>query len=160
MEQFKKSLEGKTVEELKKIEQEVIAECEKIDNEVAQTEFDMPVENYTEVAEAVKYFLNEQTVQWQYPLGMIAMYDFWTEDCPKTIPYAQLDSILRTLGTMSFTGYKEWSAVVAINKYFEPLHNAYVDATEATYDIASKHDIVIRKMETFKNKDDDKKEEK
>lgn len=146
MEQFKKSLEGKTVEELKKIEQEVIAECEKIDNEVAKTEFDMPVENYTEVAEAVKYFLNEQTVQWQYTLGMIAMYDFWTEDCPKTIPYAQLDSVLRTIGSLQFKGYENWCRVVVINKYFEPLREKYVEITQKVYDAASKHQVVMEAL--------------
>lgn len=146
MEQFKKSLEGKTVEELKKIEQEVIAECEKIDNEVAQTEFDMPVENYAEVAEAIKYFLNEQTVQWQYTLGMIAMYDFWTEDCPKTIPYAQLDSVLRTIGSLQFKGYENWCRVVVINKYFEPLREKYVEITQQVYDAASKHQAVMEAL--------------
>lgn len=146
MEKFKKSLEGKTVEELKKIEQEVIAECEKIDAEVAQTEFDMPVENYAEVAEAIRHFLNDQTVQWQYTLGMIAMYDFWTEDCPKTIPYAQLDSVLRTIGSLQFKGYENWCRVVAINKYFEPLREKYVQITQQVYDAASKHQTVMEAL--------------
>jgi hypothetical protein len=146
MEDFKKSLEGKTVEELKKIEQDVIAECEKIDDEVSKTEFDMPQENYSEVAEAVKHFLNEQTVQWQYTLGMIAMYDFWTDECPKTIPYAQLDSILRTIGSLQFKGYENWCRVVVINKYFEPLREKYVELTQKVYDAASKHQVVMEAL--------------
>ena len=110
--------------------------------------------------EAIRKLLNKQTVQWQYTLGLVGLYDFWNpEKKPKKIPYAQLDAILRTLGQTQFTGYEEWSACVAINKFFEPLHTNYVDATESTYDIASKHDIVIRKIEEL-SKPTDVKEDK
>ena len=161
LKEYEASLEGKTLEELQNIEAELIADAEANDQRVSKLEFDLPKDNYKEVAEGIRMLLEKQTVQWQYTLGLVGMYDFWNpEKKAKKIPYAQLDSILRTLGGMSFTGYREWSAVVVINKYFEPLHKDYVDATEATYDIASKHDIVIRKMETFKNKDDNPKEVK
>jgi len=145
-EDFKKSLEGKSVEELKKIEAEVIKECEKIDDEVANTEFDMPVENYSDVAKAIKYFLDKQTVQWQYTLGMVAMYDFWDENRPEKIPYAQLDSVLRTIGNLQFTGYNEWAMVVVINKYFEPLREEYTKVTQRIYDAATKHNVVMNML--------------
>jgi len=148
LKEYEDSLAGKTKEELEKIEAELIGDADENDVRVSKLEFDLPKENYKEVAEGVRMLLNKQTVQWQYTLGLVGLYDFWNpEKKAKKIPYAQLDAILRTLGQMQFTGYTEWSAVVAINKYFEPLHNAYVDATEKTYDIASKHDIVIRKLE-------------
>lgn len=148
LKEYEDSLTGKTKEELEKIEAELIGDADENDVRVSKLEFDLPKENYKEVAEGIRMLLNKQTVQWQYTLGLVGLYDFWNpEKKAKKIPYAQLDAILRTLGQMQFTGYAEWSAVVAINKYFEPLHNAYVDATEATYDIASKHDIVIRKIE-------------
>lgn len=162
LKEYEASLEGKTLEELQNLEAEVIADAEANDERVSKLEFDLPKENYKVVAEGIRKLLNKQTVQWQYTLGLVGMYDFWNpEKKSKKIPYAQLDSILRTLGSMSFTGYDEWSAVVAINKYFEVLHNAYVDATEATYDIASKHDIIIRKMDALKkvNTEDEKKED-
>ena len=155
LKEYEASLEGKTLEELQNLEAEVIADAEANDERVSKLEFDLPKENYKAVAEGIRMLLNKQTVQWQYTLGLVGMYDFWNpEKKSKKIPYAQLDGVLRTLGTLQFTGYEEWSAVVAINKYFEPLHNAYVDATEATYDIASKHDIIIRKMEAFNKKDE------
>jgi len=161
LKEYEASLEGKTLEELQNLEAEVIADAEANDERVSKLEFDLPNENYKAVAEGIRMLLNKQTVQWQYTLGLVGMYDFWNpEKKSKKIPYAQLDGVLRTLGTLQFTGYEEWSAVVAINKYFEPLHNAYVDATEATYDIASKHDIIIRKMEAFNKKDDEDKEKK
>lgn len=155
LKEYEESLKGKTLEELQDIEATLIADAEANDERVSKLEFDLPKDNYKIVAEGIRMLLNKQTVQWQYTLGLVGMYDFWNpEKKAKKIPYAQLDSILRTLGSMSFTGYEEWSAVVAINKYFEPLHNAYVDATEATYDIASKHDIVIRKMDSLNPKEE------
>ncbi len=148
LEKFSKSLKEKTLEELEKIEQEIIAEADKNGEELGKIEFDMPSENYEEVAAGVQYFLNKQSVQWQYTLGMVSMYDFWDpENRSEKIPYPHLDSILRTLGGLQFTGYKEWAMVVAINKFFEPLQKAYVDATELTYDIAAKHDVVMKAIE-------------
>lgn len=145
---FKESLKSKKLEELQKLEQEIIKEAEETDNKVAQTMYDLPTENYKVVAEAIRYFLNKQTVQWQYTLGLVTMYDFWNVDTkPDKINHPTLDATLRTLGEMQFTGYEEWARVVAINKYFEPLHEAYAKTTEQVYDVASKHNMVLDEME-------------
>ena len=145
---LKVKIEEKKLDELEKLEQELIAEADKQGEELGKLEFDMPTENYETVATAVRKFLNKQSVQWQYTLGMVAMYDFWDPKAQhKTIPYPHLDSILRNLGNLQFTGYEEWAAVVAVNKFFEPLQKAYMDATQETYDIASRHDAVIRAIE-------------
>lgn len=148
LQKFTKSLESKTLEELEKLEQEIIAEADKNGEELGKKEFDMPTENYETVANAIRRFLNKQSVQWQYTLGMVAMYDFWDpKKQPKKIPYPHLDSILRNLGGLQFTGYDEWAAVVAVNKFFEPLQKAYMEATQETYNIASRHDAVMRAIE-------------
>lgn len=159
--EYAESLKEKTLEELEKIESQLIAEADENDQKVSKLEFDLPKDNYKAVAEGIRMLLNKQTVQWQYTLGLVGLYDFWNpEKKAKKIPFAQLDAILRTLGQMQFTGYSEWAAVVAINKYFEPLHNAYVDATDATYFIASKHQAVMQAMDTLKKVDEDNKEDK
>lgn len=145
---FENSLKKKSLEELTKLEQEVIAEADKNGEELGKKEFDMPVENYKAVAEAVRKFLNKQSIQWQYTLGMVAMFDFWDpEKRPEKIPYPYLDSILRTLGGLQYTGYEEWAAVIVVNKFFEPLQKAYMEATQETYDIATKHDAIIKAIE-------------
>lgn len=157
---YEESMKGKTLEELEKIESELIAEADENDQVVSKTEFDLPKENYATVAQAIRMFLNKQTVQWQYTLGLVSLYEFWNpEKKADKIPYAHLDAVLRTLGQLQFTGYDEWAAVVAVNKYFEPLHTAYVDTTEKTYDIASKHQIVMDLMEKIKNPDAGKEKE-
>ena len=145
--EYKKSLEGKTKEELESIEQELVKEAEAVDKEVAGMEYNLPTENYAAVAEAVRYFLNKQSVQWQYSLAMVSMYDFWGEKPAKKIPYAQLDTILRTLGGLQFTGYKEWAMVVAVNKFFEPLRDKYMETTSRIYDVATKHNIVMELLD-------------
>ena len=148
LQKFEKSLSKKSLEELQKLEQEIIAEADKNGEELGKLEFDMPTENYEEVAKAVRMFLDKQSVQWQYTLGLVAMYDFWDPvKRAEKIPYAHLDSILRTLGGLQYKGYNEWAAVVSVNKFFEPLQKAYVDATEETYQIAAKHDAVMKAME-------------
>ena len=145
-EDFKKSLEGKTLPELQEIEKQIVAEADKIDKEISETTFDLPKENYETVADAIKYFLNKQTVQWQYTLGMVGMYDFWDGKHQTKIPYAQLDSILRTLGGMQFTGYEEWAKVIAINKFFEGLREQYVEVTQKAYDVATRHQMLMDAM--------------
>jgi hypothetical protein len=152
LKEYDESLKGKTLEELEKIESELIVDADENDKIISQTSFDLPEENYEVIAKGIRQLLNKQTVQWQYTLGLVALYDFWNpEKKADKIPYAQLDAVLRTLGQMQFTGYEEWAAVVAINKYFEPLHKAYVDVTEKTYDIASKHQSVMQAMDRLKN---------
>lgn len=144
LEKYKASLEKKTLPELEEIEKEIIAEADKIDDDLTKKTFELPKKNYEIIAESIRFFLDKQSVQFQYALGLAAMWEFWDpEKYPKTIPYPQLDSILRLLGQQQYSGYVEWAKVIAINKYFEPIQQDYIDASQAAYDIASKHNVVI-----------------
>ena len=141
---FEQSLEAKTLEELKALEQEIIKEADDIDKEVSSKEFKLDKTNYAIVAQGIRDLLNKKTVQWQFTLGMVAMYDFWDpKKNPGKVVYPMLDGTLRALGDATFTGYEEWASVVAINKYFEGIRQEYVDTTEKVYDIAAKHNAVI-----------------
>lgn len=148
LDKFKKSLENKTLDELRELEQKFIKEADEQGEQLSKMEFDMPTENYEVVAEWVRTFLSRQSVQWQYALGLVVMYEFWDpKKRQEKIPYPHLDSVLRTFGEMRFTGYEEWAAIVAINKFFEPLAQAYADATQETFDIATKHDMIVKQMQ-------------
>ena len=147
IEEFKLKLKEMSVEEIKALEQKLIKEAEENDKKTSETKFKLPKENYKEVGAAIRKLLNKQTVEWRFTLGLLSMYDFWDpENFQKEIAYPMLDATLRTLGEMQFTGYEEWAAVVAINKYFESLHNEYVAVTEKTYDIASQHNCVMDEL--------------
>lgn len=151
LEDFKKSLEGKTLEELEKMEQDVIKKLDKNDDKLQKMEFDVPAENYELVAIEIRKFINKKTVQWQYTLAMVGMYDFWDPTNKQDkITYYSLESVLRILGEMQYTGYDEWAAVIAINKYFEPLQAKFADATEKTYDLSSQHNEILQAMEKYK----------
>ena len=60
LKEYEESLKGKTLEELEKIESELIAEADANDQTVSKTEFDLPKENYKEVAEGIRMLLNKQ----------------------------------------------------------------------------------------------------
>ena len=151
LQEYKASLEGKTLDELRAIEQEIIKEADALDEKIKVTTFKLGKKNYKEAAEAIRYLLNKQSVQWQYALTYVAMFDFWDpEKQPKEVAYAMLDSTLRTLGQLQFTGYNEWCAVIAVNKYFEAIQEDYVNVTESVYDVASKHNVVMEAMELNK----------
>ena len=145
--EFEKSLKSLSLAELKAKEQEVIKAADENDKAIASKEFKLPTDNYKVVATGIRQLLNKQTVEWRFTLGMVSMYDFWDpENFPGNVTYPMLDATLRTIGEMKFTGYQEWAAVVAINKYFEALHEEYESATEKIYDIASKHNAIIDEL--------------
>lgn len=148
LEKFKQTLEGKNVDELRDVEKTVIEEIEAYNKEVETMVYDLPQENFNEVSEAIRSLLNKETVQWQYTLLMVGMYDFWTT--PQTqISYTQLDAVLNRLGSMQFTGYEEWAKVIAVNKYFEPLREEYYNTTAHIYLLANKHNVVMEKLQLF-----------
>lgn len=148
LEEYKLSLEKLSLEKLNEIESELIKTMDEVDKKVSAATFEMPKENFNTVAQAVVKFLDKKTVQWQYTGAMVALADFWlAEQVPASIPYPTLDSTLRVLGELQFTGYEEWAAVIAINKYFEPLAKEYREITQEVYDLASKHDALINEIQ-------------
>ena len=147
LDESKKKCQSMTREQLEELEQEYIKKAEEIDKETATAMFDLPAENYANVAAGIRMFLDKQTIQWQYTLGMKVLYEYWNPEVqPKEINYPTLDSTLRTIGELQFTGYKEWCAVVDINKFMEPLREKYIEVTEKVYDVAAHHNIIIDEL--------------
>ena len=145
--EYEKSLKEKTAEELRAMEQELIAEAEKVDKEVSDTEYDLPKDNWKAVCQGIRLMLNKKTVEWKFALSFVSMFDFWDpENYPKKVKYPMLDATLRTLGELQFTGYEEWAAVVAVNKYFETIRPLYVETVEKVFDIASKHNAIMDEL--------------
>ena len=79
LKEFSDSLKGKTLDELKELEQEIIKEADKIDKEVMDYTFKLPTKNYSDAAKAIHLLLEKKSVQWQFTLGMVAMYDTHAE---------------------------------------------------------------------------------
>ena len=145
---FKKSIENATEAELKKIEQDVIKEADDVNKEVQETKFDLPEENYVDVAVAIQGLLGKVKVQWQYAAAMAEMYEFWNpEKKPSTVVYGLLDATLRQLGQMEFTGISEWKAVMTVNSYFEPIKEKYITVSQKIFDVADKHNAILEKLD-------------
>lgn len=148
LEDFKESLTGKSLDELKAIEQEIIAEADKTDVEVKESKFKLPKKNYDAVAGIVREFLNKQTITWQYTVAYVALYEFWDpEKFAKEISYPVLDATLQMLGQLQFTGYDEWKKVITLVDYFKPLDENYAEMTEKIYIVANKHNSVIEAIQ-------------
>lgn len=148
LEDYKKLINSKNLEEVLAIEKEIIAEADQINEKIQKYEFKLSSKGYKEAAEAIRYFLNKQTVTWQYTVGMITMFDFWepTKN-PKTVLYPMFDGTLRTLGELKFTGYQEWTKVVAINNYFKDIRDEYSELTEEIWDNAAKHNVICDRIQ-------------
>lgn len=144
LEEFKKTLAGKSKEELLELEQTIIKES---DERAANVTFKLEKKGYKEAAEAIRSLLNKQSVQWQYTLGLITMYEFWNPvKFPETVNYPMLDGTLRTLGEMKFEGYDEWKMVIVINNYFESARKEYVDTTNGILFDAARHNAVLDEL--------------
>lgn len=148
LEEYKKLINSKTLEEVLEIEQEIIKEADELNKNISQHSFKLPKENYQNAAEAIRYFLNKQEVTWQFTVGMITMYDFWDpENKPTSVLYPLFDSTLRTIGELKFKGYDEWKFVLDINEYFKDLREEYAEVTEKIWDNASKHNIICDRLQ-------------
>lgn len=137
---YKNSLEGKTLEELEALEQEIVKEADKLNSDLSKAMLKVPAENYKEAATAIRRVLDKQSVQWQYTLGMINMYDTWDpENKPSEVPYPVLDATIRTLGALQYKGYDEWKDVIMFTEFFEPVKEEYTKISASVYDSADKH---------------------
>lgn len=148
MDEFKKSIEVLNLEDLQAKEQEIIKEADDLNKEISEYQFKISAKGYKEAAEAIRYFLEKQEVQWQYTVGLITMYEFWNPTKnPKQVSYPMFDGTVRTLGEMKFKGYKEWKYVVEINEYFKDVRDEYAELTEKIWDNATKHNIILERLE-------------
>ena len=148
---YKQSLEGKTLEELEALEQEVVKEADKLNEEMSNAALKVPTKNYKEAATAIRRTLNKQSIQWQYALGMINMYETWDPDNkPEKVPYPTFDATIRMLGALQYTGYDEWKDVVMFTEFFEPVKDEYTKISQGVYDNADKHCAIQDAMTKIK----------
>lgn len=155
---FTASLKDMTLEQLQKVEQEVIKKADEHNEARMKLKFKMPAKNYKEAMTAIRMALDSMTVQWQYALGLKAMYEFFDPEKRQTeVDYPMLDSMLRTLGNAQLKGYDQWCAVVTISDYFEPLREAYATAGAEVYVDAEYHNAVVNQIQlhTAKNEVND-----
>lgn len=150
LDDYKKTLDGLTEEQLKAAEQEVVDEADKVNKEVQAARIKLP-SGHKDAFTAIRALLGKVKVQWQYASAMADMWDFWNPDKKSAgaVEYGLLDATLRYLGQLEFSGYDEWKDVSTINSYFEPIKDEYVRIASKIYDVADKHNAILEKMDAF-----------
>ena len=149
LEEFKKSLVGKSIDKLKEIEQEIIKKAEETDKEIAETKFDLPDKGYKEAAIAIREIVDRQSVNWQFTLGMLRLWEFWDpENKPESILFPMLDQTLRTLGNnVQYVGHEQWKQAITVNEYFEPSKEKYVETSTKVFEVADQHQAVMAELD-------------
>lgn len=150
------SLEGKTLEELKTMEESLIKTIDKHDRKVAKSEFKVDdKEGLKNAVEIARYFLSKQKVQFNYVLGMTQLYEAFKPDL-ETIPYPVFDMLLVNLGQLEFEGYDEWKKILAFEEFTKPYSEAYTELKAKTYLLAEEHTALQKKMELLSPVPDNK----
>ena len=143
---FVKTLEGKTNEELLAMEQDLIKEIDKHDRKVAKYEFKVvDKEALSKAVEIFRYFLNKQKVQFSYVEGLLQLWDAFNPDL-ETIPYPVLDTILMNLGQLQFEGYDEWVKIMKFNEFTKPYSDEYTKLKARTYLLSEEHSALQSKI--------------
>ena len=146
--EFKASLANMTKEELEALATKLTEESKATDSKVANLNYKLEKKGQEAAWDAIKTFLNKQSVKWNYSLGLITLYEFF-DKAQKEISFAMLDTVLRLLGSLDYTGYTEWKMVTTINDYFTPIAADYRDVTDEIYDVAERYALVDSQLKMF-----------
>lgn len=144
--EFVKTLEGKTNEELLAIEQDLIKEIDKHDRKVAKYEFKVAdKEALKEAVEVYRFFINKQKLQFSYVEGMLQLWDAFNPDI-EAIPYPTFDVILMNLGQLQFEGHDEWVKIMKFNEFTKPYSDEYTKLKARTYLLSEEHSALQSKL--------------
>lgn len=142
-EEFKKTLVGKSIDELKEIEQKLIAEFDALNDKRKAAEFDLPTKGWKEASETICRFLDSKEASWNVGFALIGIYEFWKQEKnPKKIPFAVFELTIQTLGELTYKGYEDWTAIAGINKWFEVVHPFYAEIVMGMRYLGMKHSAV------------------
>lgn len=144
--EYVKSFEGKTNDELLKMEEDLIKDIDKHDRKVAKYEF--KVADKKALADAVEifhFFLNKQKVQFAYVEGLLQLWNAFNKDL-ETIPYPVLDMVLVNLGQLQFEGHDEWIKIMKFNEFTKPYSEDYTKLKAKTYLLAEEHSALQSKL--------------
>ena len=143
---FVKTLEGKTNEELLTMEQDLIKEIDKHDRKVAKYEFKVAdKEALKEAVEIYRFFINKQKLQFSYVEGMLQLWDAFNSDLEK-FTYAILDTFLMNLGQLQFEGHDEWVKIMKFNEFTKPYSDDYTKLKARTYLLSEEHSALQSKL--------------
>lgn len=157
LEEFKATLSDKTEDELVSLEKEIVAEAQEKDKIAAEKTFTLKSPAGEELSEAdratygniIAAFLGRVKTNWQSAIMMKYIIEFW-RGTETEVKYPVLDTTLRQLGTIEFTGYEDFNKVTLTNEFFEGIRTEFVEFTDSLFEIANRHDAVMKELELRK----------
>lgn len=145
--EFAAEVKDYTLEQLEKLEQEIVAEADKHQNEALNAMLPLQEEGRKEAFAAVRMMLSTMDVQWQMTLGLKEMYEFFDPEKETTeIVYPVLDTVLTTLINRTYKGYDEWCAAVNISTYFDSVRERFAEIRATLFVDAQKHNHVVDRI--------------
>lgn len=152
----KKMEEIDSIEELDKLEEEILKTLEEFDKYIKQKRYELPTSvmfdgvayGKAQIGDRIARALNKKEVTWQYSLGMYQLHKLWSNIRQfATIPYDAYDSTVRVLGDITFKGFSEWKDILIINEFFvKPNKEFYKDSTMLIYYSTLHSQILQRKQ--------------
>lgn len=135
-------------------EQKLMAEMDIVQERLNTVTYELPSHaehdgkkySRNDIAGKIVYFLNKLEVKWEHTLGLYQLVQAWKHDDFTKIPYNVYDSTLRTLNTVSFKGFSEWTDILAINAYLSTCHNEYSLDTGMLVYLHECHNILMNRM--------------
>lgn len=149
--EFAAEIKDYTLEQLEKLEQDIVAEADAHQNDALKAMLPLQEEGRKEAFAAVRMVLSTMDVQWQMTLGLKEMYEFFDPEKEATeIAYPVLDTVLTTLINRTYKGYDEWSAAVTISTYFDTVREKFAEIRAMLFVDAQKHSHVVDRIKKMR----------
>jgi len=155
LEEFKQKVsEVSVVDELTKMEDDLMEEQKKFDEYIKTVKYTLPDateydgERFTknDIAKLIVEFLNRSEVDWQFTLGLFQLVKLWREKDLQTIDYSAFDSTLRLLNNLKFRGFSDWRNILAVNEYMKGCHEPYSIDTAYMIFLNQKHQEILNRI--------------
>ena len=149
------------VNELMKLESDLMKEAEEYDEYLNNVEYQLPEDTNFEnthysrndVAKYILTALNKVEVEWSHTLGLFELYNLWRNKDFVKISQKAFDSTLRILNQVKYKGYTEWKEILVVNSYLSQCHNEYSLDTAWNILISEKHNAITDRVKLIQSQE-------
>lgn len=149
------------VNELMKLESDLMKEAEEYDEYLNNVEYQLPEDTNFEnthysrndVAKYILAALNKVEVEWSHTLGLFELYNLWRNKDFVKISQKAFDSTLRILNQVKYKGYIEWKEILVVNSYLSQCHNEYSLDTAWNILISEKHNAIMDRVKLIQRQE-------
>lgn len=148
-----------SVDELHKIEAELVELMGKNDEYIASVLYTLPNDctsynqNFTKstIASIIADFISGTEQEYQYIPGLLDLVKVWKQKDLVTISYGAYDSTLRVLNTLKYKGYNNWVNICAVNQFMSACHADYLRDTAYLIYLADRHNIILDQLKKIES---------